>query len=179
VIKPPERTAGCPNLIWELSRGRREQRDCLKYLVLSLPAQTLLEVRLDKGTIPEQAQFFSYLKGYVAFYARDYKTALEELTKANQNDPFIQCLIGQTYEKLADKEKALEYYRKASTASSQKIADVLQLLPSEIVFISDVSTELDAAKSAGMHILLCVRPGNRPQPASTHRLIQTLDEVFP
>src|SRR5437667_11289648 len=28
----------------------------------------------------------------------------------------------------------------ASTASSQKIADVLQLLPSEIVFISDVST---------------------------------------
>jgi len=68
---------------------------------------------------------------------------------------------------------------KTDKQSYQKIADVLQLLPSEIVFISDVSTELDAAKSAGMHILLCVRPGNRPQPASTHRLIQTLDEVFP
>ncbi len=71
---------------------------------------------LDKGTNPEQAQFLPYLQGYVAFYAGDYKTALEELLKANQNDPFIQCMIGQTYEKLGDMDKALEYYRKASTA---------------------------------------------------------------
>jgi tetratricopeptide (TPR) repeat protein len=71
---------------------------------------------LDKGTNPEQAQFLPYLQGYVAFYAGDYKTALEELQKANQSDPFIQCMIGQTYEKLGDKDKALEYYRKASTA---------------------------------------------------------------
>jgi tetratricopeptide (TPR) repeat protein len=27
---------------------------------------------LDKGTVPEQAPFFPYLKGYVAFYAGDY-----------------------------------------------------------------------------------------------------------
>ena len=71
---------------------------------------------LDKGTNPEQAQFLPYLQGYVAFYAGDYKTALEELLKANQNDPFIQCMSGQTYEKLGDKGKAVEYYRKASTA---------------------------------------------------------------
>ena len=73
---------------------------------------------LDKGTISEQAQFFPYLKGYVAFYAGDYKTALGELTKADQNDPFIQCMIGQTYEKLGDKQKAMEYYHKAATAAS-------------------------------------------------------------
>jgi tetratricopeptide (TPR) repeat protein len=71
---------------------------------------------LDKGTNPEQALFLPYLQGYVAFYAGDYKAALEELLKANQNDPFIQCLIGQTYEKLGDKDKAFEYYRKASAA---------------------------------------------------------------
>jgi tetratricopeptide (TPR) repeat protein len=73
---------------------------------------------LDKGTIPEQVQFFPYLKGYVAFYAGDYKSALEELNNANQNDPFIQCMIGQTYEKLGERDKALELYRKASAASS-------------------------------------------------------------
>jgi len=72
---------------------------------------------LDKGAIPEQAQFFPYLKGYVAFYAGDYKAALEELKQANQNDPFIQCMLGQTYEKLSDKDKAAEHYRKALAAT--------------------------------------------------------------
>jgi tetratricopeptide (TPR) repeat protein len=71
---------------------------------------------LDKGTNPEQAQFLPYLKGYVAYYGKEYKTALDELLKANQNDPFIQCMIGQTYEKLDDKDKAIEFYRRASTA---------------------------------------------------------------
>lgn len=71
---------------------------------------------LDKGTNPEQAQFFPYLLGYVAFYGQDYKAAAEELLKANQNDPFIQCLLGQTYEKLGEKDKAIESYRKAAAA---------------------------------------------------------------
>lgn len=73
---------------------------------------------LDKGNIPDQARFFPYLKGYVAFYAGDYKTALDELGKANQNDPFIQCMMGQTYEKLGQKDQAMDSYRKASRASS-------------------------------------------------------------
>ncbi len=77
---------------------------------------------LDKGAIPEQSPFFPPLKGYVVFYAGDYKTALAELEQANQNDPFIQCMIAQTYEKLGQKDKALEYYRKVSTATSHNPA---------------------------------------------------------
>jgi hypothetical protein len=38
---------------------------------------------LNKGAIPEQIQFFPYLKGYVAFYAGDYRAALEGLNQAN------------------------------------------------------------------------------------------------
>ena len=68
---------------------------------------------------------------------------------------------------------------KTDTQTYQAIATILQGLPPEISFLSDVTTELDAAKSAGMQTLLCVRPGNRPQPASKHRLVYTFDEVFP
>lgn len=77
---------------------------------------------LVKGTNPEQAPFLFYLQGYVAFYAGDFKAALEGLNKANPNDPFIQCMLGQTYEKLGDKDRSLEYYRKAATAISHNPA---------------------------------------------------------
>ena len=75
---------------------------------------------LDKDATVAEAQrvFFPYLTGYVAFYAGDYKMALDDLLKANQNDPFIQCLTGQTYEKLGDKEKAIECYTKAASATA-------------------------------------------------------------
>ncbi|HSU66874.1 MAG TPA: hypothetical protein VLJ39_08385, partial [Tepidisphaeraceae bacterium] len=62
--------------------------------------------------------FFPYLTGYVALYTGDYKTALDDLQKANTNDAFIQCLIGMTYEKLGEKEKAMDWYRKASAAGA-------------------------------------------------------------
>jgi tetratricopeptide (TPR) repeat protein len=73
---------------------------------------------LDQGKIPQQAQFFPYLQGYVAFYGGDYKAALADLLKANQDDPFIQCMLGRTYEALGDKSKAIDYYQKAAAAIS-------------------------------------------------------------
>jgi tetratricopeptide (TPR) repeat protein len=73
---------------------------------------------LDKGTNPQQEAFFPYLAGYVSFYRGDYKTALEQFQKSNQNDPFIQCMIAQTYEKLGDKDKAQEYYKKAASTTA-------------------------------------------------------------
>jgi len=72
----------------------------------------------DAGQGNQQKQFFPYLTGYVAFYAGDYKTALADFQQASTNDPFIQCMIGQTYEKLGEKEKAMEAYRKAAATSA-------------------------------------------------------------
>lgn len=79
---------------------------------------TAAKAILDKGTNPNQVQFFPYLVGYVALYTGDYKTALDNLQKANQNDPFIQCLMAEAYEKLGEKEKATELYKKASVTTA-------------------------------------------------------------
>lgn len=67
---------------------------------------------------------------------------------------------------------------KTDVESYRQIVGALGFLPSAIIFVSDVSAELDAARRAGMHTLLCMRPGNRPQPAtSTHEVIKSFDAI--
>jgi tetratricopeptide (TPR) repeat protein len=70
------------------------------------------ESALEKAGNPDQAQFFPYLTGYVAFYRGDYKTAIADLGKASQDDPFILVLLAQSYEKSGDATRAKEYYAK-------------------------------------------------------------------
>jgi len=67
--------------------------------------------------------------------------------------------------------------KKGDSASYRRIADALNLQSSEIMFISDVVTELDAAHEAGMQVLLSIRPGNAPQQrAEQYRAIHSFDE---
>ncbi|MBV8820213.1 MAG: tetratricopeptide repeat protein [Acidobacteriaceae bacterium] len=67
---------------------------------------------IAKNTNPDQQRFVPYLTGYVAFYTGDNKTAITELQKADQRDPFILSLLAQAYEKAGENEKAMELYRK-------------------------------------------------------------------
>ena len=67
---------------------------------------------------------------------------------------------------------------KTDAHSYQKIASAVSKRPSEILFISDVTAELDAARAAGLETVLCVRPGSRPQSPTSHPLIATFDEIF-
>jgi len=67
---------------------------------------------LDKANNPDQSRFFPYLTGYVAFYTGDYKTTIADLQRADQRDPLILALLGQSYEKSGDRSQAMDYYRK-------------------------------------------------------------------
>jgi len=73
---------------------------------------TAAKAALDKANNPQQAPFYPYLAGYVAFYTGDYKTAIAELQKADQHDPLILVLLAQAYEKAGDAGQAKNYYQK-------------------------------------------------------------------
>jgi enolase-phosphatase E1 len=53
--------------------------------------------------------------------------------------------------------------KKGEAQSYRYISEALGLEPNELLFISDVTTELAAAREAGMQTLLSIRPGNQPQ----------------
>lgn len=54
---------------------------------------------------------------------------------------------------------------KRSPESYRRIAAALGFETSEMIFYSDVAEELDAARAAGMHTVLCVREGDAPDNA--------------
>ena len=66
---------------------------------------------------------------------------------------------------------------KLEPQSYTKIARALGRPPQEIVFLSDVTRELDAAAAAGIEVLLCDRPGNHPPPENTYTLIRSFVEL--
>ncbi len=101
---------------WEAAQARiaarRGQKEQAKQHL------TALKAIVEKNDNPGQAQFYPYLVGYVALYTGDYKTAIVELQKANQKDPFVLSLLAQAYEKSGDKAQAMEYYKKVLTINT-------------------------------------------------------------
>ena len=67
---------------------------------------------------------------------------------------------------------------KTDLASYRRIASAWRLPAQDVLFISDVVPELDAAGAAGMQTLLCVRPGNHAQPfAERYQTIRDFDGI--
>jgi enolase-phosphatase E1 len=67
---------------------------------------------------------------------------------------------------------------KRDPKSYQKIAEALRLPPADILFVSDVIEELDAARTAGFVTALSLREGNEELiEEPTHRIIQSFDEI--
>jgi len=98
--------------------ARRGQAEEAKKHVAA--ARALLDANPEMAK--DQEIFYPYLTGYVALYTGDAKSALADLQKARQDDPFIQLLMAEAYEKLGDAEQATALYRKAASATAHNPA---------------------------------------------------------
>lgn len=67
---------------------------------------------------------------------------------------------------------------KREVSSYSAIAADCGLPAHEILFVSDLVDELNAAESAGMVTTLALRPGNKPAPPSGHPAITTFTEII-
>ena len=98
--------------------ARRGQAEAAKQHVAA--ARAILDANPEMAK--DQEIFYPYLTGYVALYTGDAKTALADLQKARQDDPFIQVLMAEAYEKLGDAAQAKALYQKAATTTAHNPA---------------------------------------------------------
>jgi tetratricopeptide (TPR) repeat protein len=100
--------------LWEMRRhnalGRIEARRGNRAAANEHAAA--VKALLDTPGLENQRLFYPYLVGYIAFFAKQYQQAADELLRGDQSDPFVLGLIAQSYGKLGDRAKAGEYYRK-------------------------------------------------------------------
>jgi enolase-phosphatase E1 len=68
---------------------------------------------------------------------------------------------------------------KREADSYRLIAEAIGLPPDEILFLSDVREELDAARAAGLHTAWLVRDAMPSGPAAAHRRVRSFDALRP
>ncbi len=66
---------------------------------------------------------------------------------------------------------------KGAAQSYAQIAAALERAPSEMLFLSDVGAELDAARAAGMRTALCVRKPGAATPTGGHPVFHAFDQL--
>ncbi len=66
---------------------------------------------------------------------------------------------------------------KRAADSYRTIVGDMALPPEQVLFLSDVPGELDAAAAAGLHTALVQRPGNHPVDACDHPIVTSFDQI--
>ena len=159
--------------------------DYLKFLIdvdrKSTPLKTI------QGKIWQQGYENGELKGEAFADVPDaferWQTAGKKIAIYSSGSVLAQKLIFG-YSTAGDLSKFISEYFDTTTGakrdneSYKKIAEALKLPPADILFISDVPAELDAARAAGLSTALSLREGNAELTEEpTHRIIQTFDEI--
>lgn len=113
--RPLPRQPEAEQLLWELRWRHSQARIAAREGKIDDAKRLLGEfetIMQKRGKISEDNDIFRWVAGYVAYYAKDYSTAISHLTQGNLGDPFILNMIGMAYEASGDSKNAQAYYRR-------------------------------------------------------------------
>ena len=106
----------------------------------------------------------------VAIYSSGSELA-QRLLFESTTDGDLTPLIAGFFDTTIGSKKSFESYA--------RIASSLGVRPHETLFVSDVPEELDAARTAGLAVVLSIRPGNPPLAADVgYERIETFDALI-
>jgi tetratricopeptide (TPR) repeat protein len=105
---------------WQHAQGRvaarRKQFDAARKHLASVRAI------VERGALDEfQRTQLPYLAGYIALHEQKPDEAIAELSKADQEDPFVLSLLAQAYEQKKDQGRARELYKKVLDAPGHSL----------------------------------------------------------
>jgi enolase-phosphatase E1 len=92
----------------------------------------------------------------------------QRLLFAHSEEGDLTPLVGAYFDTTTGPKRDEQSYR--------RIASALAAAPADILFLSDVAEELDAARAAGLRTALCVR-GPEAAPATGHPVLRSFDEI--
>lgn len=159
--------------------------DYLKYLIdqdkKSTPLKSIQGMIWQKGY--ESGDLVSPVFPDVAAAFKRWKEADTAIAIYSSGSILAQRLIFK-YSDQGDLTHFIDHYfdtntgAKRETESYRKIAGELAFEVNDILFVSDIPAELDAARAAGMQTALSIRAGNRMiDETSSHKTIKSFDEL--
>lgn len=111
-------------------------------------------------------QRLQHLKKPVYLFSSGSVVAQQLLIAHSEHGDLSQYISGYFDTTTGSKREAQSY---------ETIAATIGVKTSNMLFISDVIIELDAATQTGMHVLLAQRPGNAQQGESSYSCIESFD----
>lgn len=146
--------------------------------------EKITELKTLQGILWEEAYVSGQIQGHIYPDVPEalndwHKNGLSLNVYSSGSVPAQKLLFG--YSEQGDMTDLFNDYfdtrigHKREKESYSKIANALTLEPGEILFLSDIEEELDAAKSAGFEVLQLVRPGTIP--SKTHKTVRDFSQI--
>lgn len=126
--KPKPDAPQSERLLWEL-RWRHMQARVSAHEGRIEEAKRILgefeTLMAQRGRLDQDNAIYRWVAGYVAFYAKDYATAISELAQGNLADPFILHMMAMAYDAQGNAANARQYYERTMESNVHTLNNAL------------------------------------------------------